>query len=43
MRKKIALLLALLALCLSACGYMVVEDTPVQVGSPAIRQNASGR
>lgn len=33
MKIQLALLLALLAVMLSACGYWVVEEAPVQVGS----------
>ena len=33
MRFRLALLLAALAVLLTGCGYWVVEDAPVQVGS----------
>ena len=33
MRIKVALMLLVLALALTGCGYMLVEDVPVQVGS----------
>ena len=33
MRFRLALLLLACAVLLSGCGYWVVEDTPVQVGS----------
>lgn len=33
MRFKLALLLAATALLLTGCGYWVVEEAPVQVGS----------
>ena len=43
MKRKLALLLALLALTLSACGYMVVEDSAVRVGSPSVKIEEKGR
>jgi hypothetical protein len=33
MKMKLALLLCLLSMMLTACGYWIVEDAPVQVGS----------
>ncbi len=33
MRFKLALLLAVVAVLLTGCGYWIVEDAPVQVGS----------
>ena len=33
----LALMLCALALMLSGCGYWLVEDAPVRVGSPEIR------
>ena len=36
MRLKLALLLAAMAVLLSGCGYWVVEDAPVQVGSACV-------
>lgn len=33
MRKRLILLLVLLAFALTGCSYWVVEDAPVQVGS----------
>ena len=43
MKRKLAVLLAILALILSGCGYMVVEDSAVQVGSPSVRSENIGR
>ena len=43
MRMKLALLLAVLAVLLSGCSYMLVEESPVQVGSPSIQLEVSGR
>ena len=37
MKMKLALLLCLLSLMLTACGYWIVEDAPVQVGSSVVR------
>lgn len=37
MKMKLALLLCLLSMLLTACGYWIVEDAPVQVGSPVVR------
>lgn len=34
---RLALMLCALALMLSGCGYWLVEDAPVRVGSPEIR------
>ena len=36
MKMKLALLLCLLSLLLTACGYWIVEDAPVQVGSSVV-------
>lgn len=36
MRMKLALLLCLLSMLLTACGYWIVEDAPVQVGSAMV-------
>lgn len=37
--KKLRIVLLLIAICmaLTACGYSVVEEMPVQVGSPVSR------
>lgn len=43
MRRKLALMLAVLAAILAGCGYMVVEDAPVRVGSPSIQSENIGR
>lgn len=37
MKIRLAALLCLIALLLSGCGYWVVEDAPVQVGSAAVQ------
>ena len=37
MKLRLALLICLIACMLSACGYWVVEDAPVQVGSAVVR------
>lgn len=37
MKMKLALLLCILSMLLTACGYWIVEDAPVQVGSSAVR------
>lgn len=37
MKLRLALLLALLAMTLTACGYLLVEDAHVQVGSAVER------
>ncbi len=36
MKYLLAVLLAILTLMLSACGYWVVEDAPIQVGSAIV-------
>ena len=36
MKMKLALLLCLLSMLLTACGYWIVEDNPVQVGSSVV-------
>ena len=33
MKRRLALLAAVIALLLSGCGYHIVEEAPVQVGS----------
>ena len=38
MKKRLALLICLLALLLTACGYWVVEEAPVQVGASVSQQ-----
>jgi len=43
MKLKLALILLALALCLAGCGYSVVEENPVQVGSPSVRAESAGR
>lgn len=43
MKLKLALVIAVLAMLLSGCGYMLVEDAPVRVGSPSVRMEDSGR
>lgn len=37
MKIRLALLLCMLCLLLTACGYWIVEDAPVQVGSAVVR------
>lgn len=39
MKKRLALLIAAIALLLCSCGYHIVEEAPVQVGSPIVRAN----
>lgn len=41
MRMRLLVLLAMIALLLSSCGYMVVEDAPVQVGSAHLQGEVS--
>lgn len=36
MKMKLALLLCLLSMLLTACSYWIVEDAPVQVGSSVV-------
>ena len=43
MKLKLALVLAVLAMLLSGCGYMLVEEAPVRVGSPSVQSEISGR
>ena len=43
MKLKLALLIVVLSLLLSGCGYMLVEDAPVRVGSPSVQVDSSGR
>ena len=38
MKMRLALMIILAALMLSACGYWVVEDAPVQIGSSTVQQ-----
>ena len=38
MKIRLAALICLIALLLSGCGYWVVEDAPVQVGSSVIQE-----
>ena len=40
MKIRLALLLCMLCLLLTACGYWIVEDAPVQVGSAVVRTTA---
>ena len=37
MKIRLALLLCMLCVLLTACGYWIVEDAPVQVGSAVVR------
>jgi len=43
MKLKLALMIVVLSLLLSGCGYMLVEESPVRVGSPSVRIEDSGR
>lgn len=43
MKLKLALLIVVLSILLSGCGYMLVEDAPVRVGSPSVKTEHSGR
>lgn len=43
MKLKLAVVMMVLALLLSGCGYMLVEDAPVRVGSPSVQSENSGR
>ena len=43
MKRRLAILLAVLALMLCSCGRMLVEDAAVQVGSPSVKQESIGR
>ena len=43
MRLKLAVLIVVLSLLLSGCGYMLVEEAPIRVGSPSVRNENSGR
>lgn len=40
MRVRLFALLILLAVLLSGCGYWVVEERPVQIGSAVAQENA---
>ena len=40
MRLRLALLLAAMAVLLTGCGYWVVEESPVQIGSAVLQENA---
>jgi len=37
MKIRLALLVCMLSLLLTSCGYWIVEDAPVQVGSAVVR------
>ena len=43
MKLKLAVLIVVLSLLLSGCGYMLVEEAPVRVGSPSVKMENSGR
>lgn len=36
MKLRLALLLCVLSLLLTGCGYWLVEDAPIQVGNPVV-------
>ena len=38
MRRAVIAALLLMIMLLTGCGYWLVEDAPVQVGSPVVRQ-----
>lgn len=41
MKLRLAMLICILAALLTACGYWVVEEAPVQVGSPYVQMDTS--
>ncbi len=41
MRVRLLILLAMAAFLLTSCGYMVVEDAPVQAGSAYLTDDGS--
>lgn len=43
MKRKLALLLAMLALALSGCGYVLVEDSPVQLGGSVVEMKSAAQ
>ena len=40
MKIRLAILIGLIAVMLTACGYWVVEESPVQIGSAVLQENA---
>ena len=40
MKIRLAILIGLIAVMLTACGYWVVEESPVKIGSAALQENA---
>jgi len=41
MKIRLAVMIGLIAVLLCACSYHLVEDNPLQVGNPVIRQTIS--
>ena len=43
MKLRLVLVIVVLSLLLSGCGYMLVEESPIRVGSPSVKTENSGR
>lgn len=43
MKIRLAILIGLMAVLLSGCSYWLVEEAPVQIGSPVMQESISNR